>query len=83
MFKVYEKEKTTSLNKKIKDATEIFDRTKDVGRFLQNVTYDIRLDVLLKERLTYNEMDEDEKLDYDEIIPNSFNSLTMRKRRGL
>lgn len=80
MSREYKKELTTSLNKQIEGATEIFNRTKDIGRFLQNVTYDIRLDILLKERLNINEMDEDEKHDYDEINPNSFDSKTMRKR---
>lgn len=80
MFKDYKKEKTTSLNKQISDATEIFERTKDISRFLQNVTYDMRLDVLLKERLNINEMDADEEHDYEEIIPNTFNPETTRKR---
>lgn len=82
IFREYKKQLTTSTNKQIKSATEIFDRTKDIERFLQNVTYDIRLDVLLKERLNINEMDEDEKHDYDEIVPNSFNPKTTRKRKN-
>lgn len=80
IFKEYKKEVTTSLNKQIKNATEIFERTKDISRFLQNATYDIRLEVLLKERLNVNEMHDDEKNDYCEIVPNSFSPETMRKR---
>lgn len=81
IFKDYKKAETTLLNKQIISATGIFERTKDIGTFLDNVTFDIRLDVLLKERLNIDEMNDDEKDDYAEIIPNTFNPQTSRKRK--
>lgn len=82
VFKEYKKRETSLLNRQILNATTTFERTKDIGRFLQEASYDIRLDVLLKERLNLNECYEGEEHDYDEIIPNTFNPKTSRKRSG-
>lgn len=75
--KIYKKHMskiTSALNELIENATDVFNKKKDVQRFLKNVTYDIRLELMLKDRLNVNQdILED---DYEEIIPNNFNPST-------
>ncbi len=70
---------TSALNKKINDATEIFERTLDIPRFLANVTCDTTLDILLKERVSSNADDEydndfEDEYEGEDVIPNDFNN---------
>lgn len=66
------------LDKKIKGATEIFEETLDIGRFLDNVSCDTSLDILLKERIdsTTDENFIEEEYE-EEVIPNHFNQSTV------
>lgn len=63
------KRKMKNLNKKIKLATKIFDRTADVKEFLKNVTFNENLESYFKQRIDNTDSDDDD----DEIIPNNFN----------
>lgn len=65
----------TKLDDQIKKATEDFIKKKDIQLFLENATYEIHLDLYLKERLNINK-DEDDVVqaedDEEQVIPNDF-----------
>lgn len=75
------------LDAQIKNATKVFVEHKDIQIFLEMATYDIQLDLYLKERININNDDENpenEVNDEEEIIPNDFreeSNLIQRKQK--
>lgn len=70
-----------SMDRKIKEATEVFKKTGDIPRFLDNVTCDTNLDVILNERIhtvtdDADEINFEEDDDDEEVIPNIFRNAT-------
>lgn len=84
------KDEMIRLNAKIKKATEIFDKSRDVSEFLKNVTCKDKFESVFKARIFIVGVDDDGYDDDDgvdePIIPNTFNDqlnfLTALKRKN-
>ncbi len=70
-----------ALDAQIKKATERFLETKDIQQFLENVTYDVQIDLYLKERIDVNNENEDDCRDEEEIIANDFRTKSISKKK--
>lgn len=71
------KKETIRLNEKIKRATELFDETRDLEQFLDNVTFNDDLSNIYNLRESvHDDLDE-----YDEIIPNDYNEQTEFRKK--
>lgn len=89
MITTQKKNEMIRLNAKIKKATDIFDKNRDVAQFLKHVTYNDKFESVFKARIFINGVDDDGADDDgsdDPIIPNTFNDqlnfLSALKRKN-
>ncbi len=81
MIEVRRNKEMKRLNEKIIKATEIFKEEKNVKKFLIRVTHNENLPIFFKERICFEEIDNEESSDdeSDEVIPNNFREKSRLK----
>lgn len=68
-IKKKQKKRTIELNEKIRECTKTFNETRDVGQFLNEITWDQNF-----EDFFYKPGNSEHASEDDEIIPNDFNA---------